>query len=534
VPEATGPEASVNENGARKGFLGLSPSALMAALLGVVVVVVGVVLAQDQSLTILVVSMDTTRPDHLSAYGYEQATTPTLARLAREGAVFQSARSTTSWTLPSHMSLFTGLPPELHGVKVDFNVLDLGRKTMGEVFSAADFRTVGIYTAPYVHGRFGFDRGMDFYERATRLPMAFDLPPDAMSKQIGVRERVSHREITSARAANKASYMLAERSRPKTFMFLHFFDPHYDFLAPQKFVGEFVDPAYEGPVNGDTVTSPEGPVQPDMPAADLAHLMSLYDAEIKFVDTSLEKVIRVLEETGKIGSTIVVVVADHGEEFFERGRFGHRAGLHDEVLRIPMIFWGPGIIPEGVRIEDEVALYDVLPTLMDYADIAPDPTHYGRSLRPLMEGESLPGRPTVASLTFVYADGPDHYTRHDALVLDGMKLIRKVDVPWSREDHTYLDNPPDLSTVEIQVYDLKADPGELVDLYPLRDSDPRVAAMERAYAAETSRVQSDKVAFRPRGSPTDAFSNTDFEQFLREMGYLEAVESAGSPDGPIK
>ena len=519
-------EAESEETSAAAAKSGLATTVL-AVVTGIAVLAGGWYLSQEQKLTILVVSMDTTRWDHLSAYGYGKQTTPTLARLAEEGTRFTNARSTTSWTLPSHMSLFTGLPTDLHNVTIDFQVLDTGRSTMGEVFQENGFHTVGIFSAPYLHGRFGFDRGMDFYESATRIPMVYDLPPEQMSRKERMEqlEFASHREVTSGRVRNRAIQVLANQAaHPKTFMFLHFFDPHYDYLPPPKVSQQFLDPGYTGPITGEGVMGlPRG-----MPKKDFAQLMALYDAEIRFVDENLGTVLESLEESGQLGSTIVVVTADHGEEFFENGKIGHRMGLREEVIRVPLIFWGPGLIPEGQVIDQDVALYDILPTLMDYAGIPNDPSIYGRSLRPLIDGGSMSKRPTHAALTFLHREGPEYYTRHDALVHEGMKYVRRVQVPWSPDDPTMITNPANSDSTVIEIFDLVADPGEQQNLLSRRGQDPRVEDIIREFDAETARQLDALKSFSPEGLPgTDGFQPEDFEQhleILRGLGYLSPTE----------
>ena len=251
----------------------------------------------------------------------------------------------------------------------------------------------------------------------------------------------------------------------------------------------------------------------------MAQLMALYDAEIRFVDENLNTVLQSLEDSGRIGSTVVVVTADHGEEFFEDGKIGHRMGLREEVIRVPLIFWGPGIIPEGQVIDDEVALYDILPTLMDYAGIPDDPLVYGRSLRPLIDGDSLAKRPSHSALTFLHREGPDYYTRHDAIVYEGMKYVRRVRVPWSPDNPTMITNPPDLDSTEVEIYDLAADPGEQHNLYSLRGQDPRVEGIIREFEAETTRQLNALQTFSPEGMPaSDGFQPESYEQHLRFSG----------------
>jgi arylsulfatase A-like enzyme len=497
-------------------------TSLIAVVVALAIVGGGVVLSQSQELTIIVVSLDTTRPDHLSAYGYDRSTSPTLERLAREGVQFTNARSTTSWTLPAHMSLFTGLPAKVHDVNVDFQTLDAGRPVMGEVFAKAGFYTEGYYTAPYVHQRYGFGRGMEFYEPMTANPMAFDLPPAEMREQLGLREMFSHQEVTSVRVAQQALRFVRDASGPRNLLFLHLFDPHYDYRAGPNFRAPFVDPSYEGEITGDGLMGQLDLIAEGNPA-DLQQLKDLYDAELLFTDAYLGHVIKSVEESDKLGSTIIVVVSDHGEEFFEHGRYGHRMGLHEEVIRVPFIVWGPGIIPEGLVIDDDVAIYDVLPTLMDYAGIEESPFIYGRSLRPLIDGKSLPPRASASSLTFLHADARDYYTLHESTVYEGLKYIRKVQVPWSPLDQRNLSNPPNWSTATIEVYDLREDPAEQSNLYVVDPGDPRVERAAQAFQDETDRLREATARFTPEGS-IDMAPDMGVLDIMKQLGYLQMAE----------
>ena len=125
-------------------------------------------------------------------------------------------------------------------------------------------------------------------------------------------------------------------------------------LPPPAQRAAFTDPHYRGPVDGLEVLGRPESIHQAMAPADRAQLLGLYDAEIRFVDDNLADVVAAVEESGRLGSTIVVVTGDHGEEFFEDGRIGHRATLREEVLRVPLIFWGPGIVPEGRVVDDDV------------------------------------------------------------------------------------------------------------------------------------------------------------------------------------
>jgi len=472
---------------------------------------------------VILVSLDTTRPDHLSAFGYGKPTTPTLERLAREGTLFTNARSSTSWTLPAHVSLFTGLPAGLHGVATDLDVLDRGRRTLGEIFSAAGFRTEGLYTAPYVHPRYGFGRGFDLYESATREPMLFDLTPDEMRAQVGAREHQSHREVTSENLVDRALYLLGQGGAPRRLLFLHFFDPHYDYRAPRRLADRFTDPAYAGPITGDGI-SDDPAVHFGMPAADLAQLQGLYDAELAFADENLARLLAAIEAQGLSQRTLLVVTGDHGEEFFEHGAFGHRAGLHDEVLRVPLIVWAPGRVPAGRRIDTEVALYDVLPTLMDFAGIPRGDDLWGRSLRPLIEGgpgadalaRELTDRGVSSLLAAFSHEDSQSYVLHTALVRDGLKALETVNV---RLAGAGAGSVPDNASRHRQVFDLRADPGETRDL--LAAGDPRARTVLDAFERDTARQADALRRFHPQGDDAPPLP-LDLRETLQALGYAGA------------
>jgi arylsulfatase A-like enzyme len=474
----------------------------------------------EPPLTILLVSLDTTRPDHLSAYGYDRDTTPTLARLAREGTLFTHARSTSSWTLPAHMSLFTGLPPGLHDVVIDFQSLDRGRRTLGEIFHQAGFGTAGVFSAPYVHGKYGFDRGMDYYERGTQEPMVFDLPPAQQRQQIGLREQIGHQEVTSPIVTDRALSLLDRLKGPRKLCFLHYFDAHYDYMAPPRIASRFLDKGYTGPITGKNAETLARQLGEQPAAADLAQLEGYYDAELAWIDENLAKLLERQTQRGELEQTLVVVVADHGEAFYEHGRYGHRYDLHDEVLRVPLIVWAPGRVPAGRVIDENVSIVDVLPTLMDYAGLPPDRSLDGRSLKPLIDGGHLPPRPVTAALSFFppAPPKPDHYDLSEALVQGDLKLVRKVQVPWSPDDEHDIGQPPRPGTETDQVFDLAADPGEQHDL--VGAGDRRVGPLTKAFEAERDRQRERLALFQPEGSG-EPITDLTLDEHLRANGYLE-------------
>lgn len=345
--------------------------------------------------SVILISIDTLRPDHLSCYGYKAKapTSPTLDRLAREGALFKNALSTTSWTLPAHMALLTSLFDCVHGVKKDEFCLDENRITLAEAFQRAGYRTAAFVSGPYLNPAFGFQQGFNEYFDLTSYPYPSldDLEEDnfkkveAIFKEIQKANLKSHRDVTSPRVYEKSTAWLEQNHKEPFFLFLHFFDVHYDFVAPKEYVDLF-DPDYTGKLTGDQFMGNQS-IEPGMDPRDYQRLMALYDAEIRFTDDFIGKILDRVRDLGIEDSTAVVVTADHGEEFLDHGKKGHRHTLYEELLRIPLVFRIPWLEKRGLRIKDPVRIIDVMPTLVELFGLDAGKEMMGRSLVPYLKGE---------------------------------------------------------------------------------------------------------------------------------------------------
>ncbi|HEX9795195.1 MAG TPA: sulfatase [Planctomycetota bacterium] len=400
---------------------------------------------------VLLISIDSLRQDRLGIAGHrpefapEIAVSPNLDLLGAEGAVFDAAWSPTSWTLPAHVSLLTGVSPRLHGVETDEFALHPDRPTLAQVFQAAGYATAGVYSGPFLDPRYGFGRGFDRYESAMASPeskteqiRAFELqriaaggsPLDDAEKRILVGQ-FAHWDITSPRV-NELALAFLRGQTPGTpfFLFLHYFDVHYDYIPDraEAGLGERFDPGYRGPFNGDNWYKDER-VRDVMSGErrigerDLRHVMALYDAEIHWVDRHVGAVLGALEELGLADETLVCVTADHGDEFFEHGGIGHRSTLFSELTHVPLLLRVPGETPPGLRVRTSVGLVDVAPTLLDYAGVAGFGVPVeGLSLRELVENDRGSDRPVLQRLI---AHEP---ARHHLNIRDG----------WRRGDRAVL------------------------------------------------------------------------------------------------
>jgi arylsulfatase A-like enzyme len=177
----------------------------------------------------------------------------------------------------------------------------------------------------------------------------------------------AHRMVTSPEVSRKAVDFLAERRDRPFFLFLHYFDVHYDYVPPREFWQRF-DPDYQGSLRAENYRR-NAAVNPNMDPRDLSHVVARYDGEILFTDQHIGSVVDALERNGLSGDTLLVITSDHGEEFFEHGNKGHGQTLMDETLMVPLIVRFPGRIAPGLRIREQVRQLDIAPTLLSFAGL---------------------------------------------------------------------------------------------------------------------------------------------------------------------
>ncbi len=336
-----------------------------------------------KGINIILISIDTLRPDHLGCYGYGRNTSPAIDALAKKGAVFLNTVSTTSWTLPAHMSLLTGTDITVHGVKNDGISLHHSIPTLAEILQENGYSTAAFCSSPYLNPAFGFDRGFDVYHNTDLETNEF---PDTIFLEDRDKWQQVHEDITSPRIEHLAVDWLEKHQKEPFFLFLHFWDPHFDFIPPPPYDTLF-DPDYQG-----SVTSLHFMFNKDihegMDPRDLAHIIALYDGEIASTDFHLGRIIDRLRELGLFDRTLIVVTGDHGEEFFEHGNKGHRITLYDETVRIPLVVVLPGRDLRGMKIVQQAGIIDIAATILDYLGLPVRPPMQGHSLLPFLEGKA--------------------------------------------------------------------------------------------------------------------------------------------------
>jgi len=336
---------------------------------------------------VILISIDSLRYDHLGCYGYGRNTSPNIDRTAREGALFETVVSSTSWTLPAHAALFTGLPDRVHGCLDERHGLDDSRLTLAEAFKQAGYRTIGFFSGPYLHACFGFAQGFELYRDCTSYSGEFlaRTKSGTLLDDRGIIGqdimRMSHDDITNPIVLRAVRAWLDERPGGPFFLFVHLWDVHYDYIPPSPYDTMF-DPDYTGPVNGRNLAGARAKPK-TWTRRDVNHLEALYDGEIRFTDDTLGEILGELDRRGLKDSSIIAITADHGEAFYEHGVHGHRWTLYEEEIRIPLVVRYPPTIPANLRIRHPASIIDIAPTLLELAGAPTLPGATGRSLAPL-------------------------------------------------------------------------------------------------------------------------------------------------------
>ena len=293
---------------------------------------------------VLLITLDTTRPDRLGAYGYPRAVTPEIDGLAAAGALFENAYSPVPMTLPAHASILTGTTPLYHGIHLNGKrVLAPEAVTLAKVLKPAGFATAAFVSSFVLDSRFGLAQEFDYYG-------------DRMGDVAKVKNLDSERR--AADTFRDFESWMDRRPAGKFFAWVHFYDPHYPYDPPEPYRSD-------------------------------ARLADPYDGEIAVMDHYIGDSLRLLEKKGLADSTLVILAGDHGEAFGEHGESnGHTIFAYEENIRVPLIFWRAGGFAGGggARIGGRASLIDIFPTVLDYLKIERPAFVQGRSLLPFLGG----------------------------------------------------------------------------------------------------------------------------------------------------
>jgi len=449
---------------------------------------------------VILISIDSLRADFSSVYGHKPIfapdvpTMPFLQELADGGVMFENASAASPWTLPSHMTLLTGMNAVEHGVRSRKFALSKNIELVAGRFKSAGYKTGGFFSAPFLHPAWGFGAGFDVYMPSAdylgSIAAGTALSAAGKSPEVEVIHHQSHTDAeTGVQVVDRALGWLEhdKNYQEPFFLFLHFWDPHYDYFPPKEYA-EMFHPGYDGDLIGDELMQLDRELSP----AEMNHLKALYEAEIRYTDDQIRRLFARLEELGIADDVIVAIVSDHGDEFGEHGNRGHHLTLLQEVMHVPMVIHAPGIIEGGQRVAASVSIRDVAPTLIDLAGVPAWTDRSGESLRNLWETQD----------------------ESREVSMDLLRPTRKMELLGYRKGMMkgILDRKANATALSFTIFDLAADPGELSpSAHRITEDLPFAkAALEFLSAVMESRHQVQKVK--------EAAEITDL---LSQVGYTE-------------
>lgn len=330
---------------------------------------------------VILVSIDTLRADRLGSYGYARDTSPAADALARRGTLFLNAVSTSHWTLPSHVTMFTGLYPSNHQSRGSSSVIKEEVRLLAEILKERGYRTYAFTGGGYVSKRFGFGRGFDLYLE-DKAPVTSGNPTFA--------KMIEHTEEELAKLEPGAPY----------FVFLHTYDVHCPYAPTEPYRERFRSEkaVYINPHScGGTTYNHMGE---QLTPQKVLYLSDQYDSSIREMDDNLARLLAFLDRRADRAETVVIFTSDHGDEFFEHGRIGHQRSLYRELLMVPLIIQAPWLAPQ--KVETPVSMVDLFPTVLELLNVKPPSGLDGQSLLPFM----LAGDAAPPLRPFQYSEAP--------------------------------------------------------------------------------------------------------------------------------
>jgi arylsulfatase A-like enzyme len=435
---------------------------------------------------VILILVDTLRADHLSSYGYTKSQTPVIDGLAADGTRFAKAYSQASWTRPSVATIFSSLYPSSHRAIHKADVLPDAVVTLAEVLQGAGYATAGFANNINVAPLFGFQQGFDDYvflepefffgatESAAQLTIYNTLRlirERYVSQKKWVENYYQPADVVSKHGLD---WLSARDPKRPFFMFVHYMEPH--------------DPYFTHPYNGEAYARVANP-NPDPALADTYR--KAYDGAIRFLDEELAKFFAELKAKGIYDDALIVLTADHGEEFHEHGGWWHGTTLYDEQLAVPLIVKAPKGGPRGIVNDAVVSSLDIAPTIIAGADIAVPQQMVGKALG-LDTGAPAPR-------DHAYAESELEGNNLQAYRSGGFKVI-----------HANPGNPRGLPAQ--QLFNVSEDPKEQKDLVSTQPEE----ATKLTTDMSTVRTHAESVAVESTGTSIDAAS----EERLRALGYV--------------
>ncbi len=418
----------------------------------------------DSGMSVLLIIIDTLRADHVGYWGYERPVTPTLDSLALSGTAWMQTQAQSSWTLPSVASMFTGLSPREHRAGMStaqMYGLASTIPTLQGILHSRGWQTCGIFNVIFLSEDFGFHRGFDHFDCR------------------GVTGNTGCRRADQT-VDDALSWLEHPDRESRYFAVIHLYDPHIPYDPPPPYDALYADTSYTALRGGEQQLLAMNSVNKDSVEIEmegLNNLIDLYDGEIAFTDAQIGRLLARLRASNLTDSTLIIVVADHGEEFLDHSGLEHGRTLYQEVTHVPLIISGPGIAA-GLTVEQPASHMDILPTVLSYLGLDEPEGLSGRNLLDTSNASS-----DITASNLLWREIPQASLRRDNL-----KII------WNSDGS------------ETEYFDLSSDPFEQ---NPLPDPDISLIEAVEFYWSTP-----------PRGeAPEVSFGEAENNQ-LRDLGYI--------------
>jgi arylsulfatase A-like enzyme len=442
---------------------------------------------------IVLLNIDMLRADHLGVHGYPRPTSPNLDRLARQGVWFTAARSHASWTYPSVTSLFTGLYPTSHGARYTQHgenyfttALAPELRTFPMTLHEHGYTTAAFVTNPLLKRFSGLARGFDVYRDDFVSEWRRDTKDDDQWWLQSMDAENVHHEVLA---------WLDQQPRQPFFLYVHYIDVHGPYLVTRPYGHP------QGSVSADDAETAR------ISGTNESLAIDLYDGALQHVDHEIGQLLRALDQRGILAHTVLIVTADHGEEFGEHNGHGHGHTLYRELLHVPLIIARTDAFPHTRRIDELVSHVDIFPTVMALLGLPPPQPTAGVSLLPLIDGGKQP--PGYAVLSEMDNRGRPNWNRGPipqplayALSAQSAQYVIWTPIP--------LDSRRPRATHE-ELFDLGNDPKEYRNL---ANGGPRTVLFRTLMMQRLAEARA--VAVAPSTARMDAVT----EQRLRALGYV--------------
>jgi len=453
---------------------------------------------------VLLITIDSLRADHIGCLGYPKNTTPNIDALAKDGVIFSQAIATGNCTSLSFPSILTSTYPLEYkdcAVYLFNHKLSRNRKMISEILKEEGYTTAAFHSTPLLSEYYGYNRGFDIFEdlgtdivvlqRAGELKTIKKHLKDLLKKVKVIKKLFFHEELKNffylkfrtiqcpykrADLITKKALHFLETTKNNFFLWIHYMDVHHPYNPPKKYLKK-IETIHISRRDVLRFWNIEKLSPSALSKTDLQIIRDLYDGEIHFMDDAISVIISQLERIGAYENTLIIITADHGDEFGEHGNFSHYCKLYDELIHVPLIMKGPGI-PADTVIDHPVSLLDIAPTIVDYLGLDKVSKFQGESLLPLIfDNVNLPREGVISETAPLTSIKESH------------RLVLKS-ISFRTERWKYIRNINGRN----ELYDLIKDPHETTNLI---DKKPNLAQkFELVLKRHIQRRYSNKISMR--------------------------------------